>query len=46
MMLEFLGENKSAQLIENSVQRALKREIKSLSAGKWVSAQKKWAILS
>ncbi len=33
MMLEFLGEEKSAQLIESSVQQAIKKEIKSLSAG-------------
>jgi 3-isopropylmalate dehydrogenase len=34
MMLEFLGEEKGAQFIENSVQQALKKEIKSLGAGK------------
>jgi 3-isopropylmalate dehydrogenase len=33
MMLEFLGEEKGAQLIEGSVQQAIKKEIKSLSAG-------------
>lgn len=33
MMLEFLGQEKPAQLIENSVQQAIKKEIKSLSAG-------------
>jgi 3-isopropylmalate dehydrogenase len=33
MMLEFLGEEKGAQLIESSVQQAIKKEIKSLSAG-------------
>jgi len=33
MMLEFLGEEKAANLIETSVQKALKNDIKSLSAG-------------
>ena len=34
MMLEFLGEQKGSQFIESSVQQALKKEIKSLEAGK------------
>jgi 3-isopropylmalate dehydrogenase len=34
MMLEFIGEPKAGQLIEDSVQRALKNDIKSLDAGK------------
>lgn len=34
MMLEFIGEEEGAQLIEKSVQRALKGDIKSLDAGK------------
>ncbi len=34
MMLEFLGEEKGAELIEISVQKALKNDIKSLDAGK------------
>ena len=34
MMLEFIGEEKGARLIEKSVQRAVKNDIKSLDAGK------------
>lgn len=34
MMLEFLGENDSWKMLENAVQKALKKDIKSLDAGK------------
>ena len=34
MMLEFIGQEESGRLIEQSVQRALKNDIKSLDAGK------------
>lgn len=33
MMLEFLGEEAGGQLIERSVQKAIKKDVKSLSAG-------------
>jgi 3-isopropylmalate dehydrogenase len=34
MMLEFLGENDSWKMLENAVQKTLKKDIKSLDAGK------------
>lgn len=34
MMIEFLGEENGANLIENSVRQALKKDIKSVEAGK------------
>jgi 3-isopropylmalate dehydrogenase len=43
MMLEFLGEENAANLIETSVQKALKNDIKSLSAGNmgWVQEKRR-----
>jgi 3-isopropylmalate dehydrogenase len=34
MMLEFIGEEEGGRLVEKSVQKALKNDIKSLDAGK------------